>query len=344
MNLIERLNKIQLNFIIGIGRSGSTLLVTLLNQNKNCIAVPEIHHFIRFYKKYKNIDKVTEEVINDYKSYLTLFINHKKNPLIGPINYSLIDKLKIGDKINYSQLTKLIYLSIYGDKGINNEINVIVDKNPYYTLQFKKLNEIFPEAKYIALVRDYRGFLLSNIQSAKIGTYKKSTYYYAMAWNLFIKEILKYKYKNPQNIMIVKYEDLVTDKVTVTESIFNFFGISFSTEIFNFHNEINSKLNLLELSDNNYNRMLNKLTNLSNPVNSNRVYEWKNKLTPHQIKSCDVISSKYSSEFGYKIENDFTLFDIIITRLKSVPSYLKIKAFEYLKSPELHFYYKYKKK
>lgn len=52
MNL-ELLDTIKINFIIGTGRSGTTLLVVLLNQLKNCIATPEIHHFIFFIKNIK---------------------------------------------------------------------------------------------------------------------------------------------------------------------------------------------------------------------------------------------------------------------------------------------------
>ena len=116
MTLQQKLDKIELHFIVGIGRSGSTLLTTLLNQTESCISVPEIHHFIRFYNKYKSISTVSKQVIVDYKSYIELFFKYKNNPLVGPVNYTLIDSLKIGDKITYSQLTKLVYLGLYGEK------------------------------------------------------------------------------------------------------------------------------------------------------------------------------------------------------------------------------------
>ncbi|MBK8366608.1 MAG: sulfotransferase [Bacteroidetes bacterium] len=316
MTLQQKLDKIELHFIIGIGRSGSTLLTTLLNQTESCISVPEIHHFIRFYNKYKNISIVTKQVIDDYKSYIDLFFKYKNNPLIGPVNYTLIDSLKIGDKITYSQLTKLVYLGLYGEKGNTEKISVLVDKNPYYTLQLKKLHLVFPDAKYIALVRDYRGFLLSNLQSKKIGTFKKSIFYYALAWNLFIREILYYNNIYNTKVKIVKYEDLISRKEIIVKEIFDFLNVPFSPSVFDFHKTMQHRLSQIQTSDKNYERMLNKISNLSKPINENRMFDWQNQLTSNQIMACDILCLKYGNRLDYAKASNFTKTDIFLVYLK----------------------------
>lgn len=75
---LEEIDKIKINFIIGAGRSGTTLVTVILNQYNNCVASPEMHQFIYFYKKYKNITHVTQEVKDEYISYLKRFFKHKK--------------------------------------------------------------------------------------------------------------------------------------------------------------------------------------------------------------------------------------------------------------------------
>jgi len=341
---LQKLDDIKINFIIGIGRSGSTLLVSILNQHPNCISTPELHHFIRFYKKYKNVNFVSESLISDYKNYLDLFFSYKVNPLIGPKNNTLLNSLKVGEKISYSQLTKLIYLGMYGDKGLSNDIAVIVDKNPYYTLQINKITEVFPDAKFIALVRDYRGFLLSNIQSKKIGTYKKTPYYYALAWNLFMDKIIILKKQHPDKIKIIKYEDLVANKEIIIKDLFKYLGLSYNENVFDFYKSMGENLSSINPADKNYDRMLNKLGNLSLPVNISRTDDWKNKLSFKEIKISDTLCSNYGTYFGYKKETKHTLFDIVKLKILSFPDFIKVKIFEFLKSPELHLYYIYKTK
>ncbi len=229
---LKKLDDIKINFIIGPGRSGTTLLVVLLNNQSNCISTPEIHHFIYFYKKYKNIQTVSLDLIEDYKGYLTEFFKYKKNPLIGPMNATLINELRIGEQINYAQFTKLIYLSLYGQKGITNEIHVVVDKNPYYTFHIDKIIQVFPNAKFLALIRDYRAYALSNMQSQKPWISKKSAFYYGHVWNLFLRKIADGKRKHGDAVKIVKYEDLVTNKHQCIKDIMEFFGLIYSESVF----------------------------------------------------------------------------------------------------------------
>ncbi len=339
---LNKLDRIHVNFIIGLGRSGTTLLVVLLNQNPNCIATPEIHHFIHFYKKYKKIDCVSQELIDDYKDYVNRFFNYKKNPLIGPPNDSLINSLEIGQNITYTQLTKLIYLGLFGQKGVSDSINVIVDKNPYYTLQIQKLMEIFPDAKLLALIRDPRGYVLSNMQSRKISVFKKDISYHAYVWKMFMRKIIEAKQKYGANINIVKYEDIALHKEKTIKSIFDFFGLHYSENIFNFQEDIKEKIKNIRQDERNYERMLKKLKDLSVPINAERVYAWKTDLNGYEIKKIDYLAGTIGYEFEYISETHITLFEKINILSTSSISYLKAKVFEWLKFSELHVYHNYK--
>ena len=338
----EKLNKININFIVGLGRSGTTLLVVLLNQYDNCIATPEIHHFIHFYKKYKNIDYVSQELIDDYKDYINRYFQYKKNPLIGPSNSTLIDSLEIGQKINYSQLTKLIYLGLFGQKGINNNINVIVDKNPYYTLEINKILKIFPDAKLLALIRDPRGYVLSNIQSKRLSVSKKDNAYHAFVWRLFMKKIVQAKKLYDSNIKIICYEDIALEKEKTLKEITNYFNLEYSESIFNFNDSIKEKINSIKQDERNYERMHKKLKDLSSPINSERVHAWKNDLTKNEIEQIEFIAGSLGNNYNYFNQTHISYLKKISILISSIISFIKVKVFETLKSPELHIYHNYK--
>lgn len=339
---LNKLDKIHVNFIIGLGRSGTTLLVVLLNQHSNCIASPEIHHFIHFYKKYKTISSVNQELIDDYKDYINRFFAYKKNPLIGPANNSLIDSLEIGQKITYAQLTKLIYLGLFGEKGLSNTINVIVDKNPYYTLQINKILEIFPDAKLLALIRDPRAYVLSNVQSKRLSVTKKNITYHAYVWQLFMKKIVQAEKQYAKNLKVVRYEDIALHKEITAKKIFNFFGLDYSEGIFNFNESIKEKIKNIHQDDRNYERMAKKLKDLSVPINSERVFAWRTDLSKNDIEKIDLISGTLGNDYDYFSQTHISFFKKISILILSTISYLKVKVFEVLKFSELHVYHNYK--
>lgn len=339
---LSRIDAIKINFIVGPGRSGTTLLVVLLNQYANCIATPEIHHFIYFYKKYRKVKTVSLELIDDYKKYITLFFSYKKNPLIGPPNNTFIDSLQPGQAINYAQLTKLIYLGLFGQKGIDNNISVIIDKNPYYTLQIDKILEIFPDARLLALTRDYRGYILSNMQSQKPSVSKKTAAYHAFVWNLFMKNVMKAEQRFHSSLKVVNYEAIALDKEKNIKDIVEFFGLDYSESIFDFHISMKQKIQDIKLPEKNHDRMMKKIKDLSSPINSDRVYSWKTALSEQDMEKADFISGHIGKRYGYMPQTNCSLFKKLYFMLISAPAFIRVKIFEILKSPELHFYYRYK--
>jgi hypothetical protein len=341
---LRELDKININFIIGHGRSGTTLLVFVLNQNKKCIATPEISHFILFYKKYKDVKVVSQELIDDYKAYLKVIEGSKKKLLFTGLNDHLIDALKPGEEINYSRLTKLIYLSLFEDKNDVRTITCIVDKNPYYTFHSDKILDVFPDAKLLIMVRDYRAYILSNIQSQNPAVGKRSVAYYAIAWNHYIKNILRIVKKNNTSVKIFKYEDLVLKREETVKEMVEFFGLEFSQKMMDFHEDVESKLIRSDRKDKANEHFVMRIRALSAPINTSRFDEWKRKLNPDQIRTAESISSSYGKSLGYETLVNPGMLTKIFSRLKAIPAYIRVGVFMGLNSPAVYFYLNVKNK
>lgn len=339
--LRDRLNKVKINFIVGHARSGTTLLMVILNQHKNCISTPEIHHFVYFYKKYRHVNLVSSQLITDYKTYINRFLDLKRSPLIGPFNETLFDQLKIGEPITYAEITKLAYLSLYGEKGTSNEINVIVDKNPYYTFHIDKIFEVFPDAQVLATVRDYRAYILSNRQSQLPLVKPKSVYYYAMAWNCYIRNIEQAKNKYGNQFKVLRYEDLVESKDLKVKSIVEYFGLSYSDKLLDFYVDMKEKITANKELVNQHERIMKKMYDLSLPINPQRVNSWKEKLSPQEIEMADVICSGMAKSLGYFPIQPMSISQKLYHRILALPAFVRVKAFEVLNSPALFFYSTY---
>ena len=75
-----------------------------------------------------------------------------KNDLLG-----LLDK---GEDISFSTLCKTVYENYI---SVNEKATpqLIIDKNPIYTLFTDELLNIYPDTKFILMIRDYRDVIFS---------------------------------------------------------------------------------------------------------------------------------------------------------------------------------------
>ncbi len=75
---INELATKEVHFIIGSGRSGTTLLITILNANPTVLAAPEVRLCMAFYQKYAHQNPVSATFAHDLANYINLVIGRKK--------------------------------------------------------------------------------------------------------------------------------------------------------------------------------------------------------------------------------------------------------------------------
>lgn len=323
---LQKIDSIDVHFIIGPGRSGTTLLVQLLNFHSNSIAIPEVKHVLHFYKKYKNINSVTSEVISDYKKYYEEIKKKKKYYFVNAPEKNLLDALEIGQAINFAQLSKIFHLVLAGVDDYAS-INCIIDKNPQYTFQVNRLKTIFPESKFLVLIRDFRAYILSNLQHQKPNEKKRSTLYYAWVWRLYLHEINLLKKQLNNTLLIEKYEDLVLQKEATVERIFHFFNLKFESTIFDFHLALENQAKVLKTTEQLYVNTEKKISDLSSPINASRLFSWKEKMTEKNQKEASIICKKYAETYDYT-SNTFQTSEFMSVYLKSLFSFLRTKLYK----------------
>ncbi|MBK8366606.1 MAG: sulfotransferase [Bacteroidetes bacterium] len=220
-----------ITFIVGMGRSGTTMLTNMLNLNPNVIACPE-NEFVMFsFNDFKNKDFTKETVIDEF---VNLF-EHKFSKIISfwkPGKELKQSILNLTEK-SFANVCKQVYLNY--PFAINNPENVtcIVDKNPIYSLYLNELNTLFPNSKYIILTRDYRDNALSR---KKYSDKETSIYTLGASWNYYYNCIFKSVKKNNLNHYIIRYEDLVNNPSDSLYKLCDFMELSFNDEMLNFQN------------------------------------------------------------------------------------------------------------
>ncbi len=290
---MNELNKIPVFFIVGRPRSGTTLIRTLFDAHPNVCITPECQFIINLYPKYgklKNWNK--KELLSFYKDLKLQLLFDTWNLDNDKLKNVLMDCKGTN---TYSNICKTImqqYRSVYP----KNEILLFGDKNPGYAIYTEKLLRIFPEAKFIHIIRDYR----DNFVSLKNVDFEiPIPSLIVEKWKLFYKKFHKAKLKHPDSHHELIYEEFVKEPEKHMKELCDLTGIDFIPEIFDFYKKKDS------LSDDKLSNLVKKYhSSLMEKVNTSRIGLWKKEMSKKQIQLADYTAGKYANILGYKRESE----------------------------------------
>ncbi len=203
------------------------------------------------------------------------------------------------------------------------EILRIGDKNPVYSIYTERFLKIFPEAKFICIIRDYRDNFVSMRKLSDLKLEAPVLALQVYRWKYVAKIFLRCREKYPDRFRIIRYEDLVMNKSEVLGDLCNFIGIPFDPAVFDFYKKREETFKTYD------NPLVERFHgNLMNPVNTGRMDLWKKELTPAEIRMADHIAGKYADIFKYtRAEEGFSLLLWLRSRPMAIYGYLIFKVY-----------------
>jgi hypothetical protein len=139
-------------FIVGCPRSGTTLLQRVVNAHPQIAIPPETQWVPRFWEKRVGLSPegwVTPRLIDR-------LVEHRTFPQLGVSRQQLEGLLRQGP-VSYADFVRGIY-DLYG-KAQGKPL--VGDKTPGYVRKTRLLHGLWPEAKFVHLIRDGRDVCLS---------------------------------------------------------------------------------------------------------------------------------------------------------------------------------------
>lgn len=277
-------------FIVGRERSGTTLLQVLLDNHPNIIAPTEspfIRHLYRKHAKRKRWDeKNILEFYNDLldEPYLQLWNIDKKE-----LEHDL---LALKENASFADLCKTVYLHSLSAKG-KNDIRLIGDKNPQYSLFIPELLAVFPQAKFIFITRDPRDQVLSML---KVNFEKKLIASLAYRWKHFNQKIEAQRKKYPSQFYELKYEDLVSDPVKKLKEITAFLGVDYTDAMLDTAKRAEFYVNTGSLVKQHHQSLLQ-------PIDPGKVNRWKQEMKEADVRIIDSIAGDLAKAKGYEVKH-----------------------------------------
>lgn len=272
------------DFLISSERSGSNLITKLLdNHSQYCGPTPP--HLLRVF--YPVIDKYGDLKNDENWTHLVQDVLEFFNAKIGvwQTQFSKEELIKIEPR-NLASLVTYIYIK---EAELHSKGRVFIKEVRTYDF-FNEINKDFSGAKFIWLVRDPRDMALSWSQSP---VHRGDIVRASNIWQKNQSETLKLYQQFPGKILLVKYEDLISNQEHELQRICKFLDIAFEQEMVDYHKKKISQDNAAQ-TDN--------WKNLNQSIIKDNSKKYLKALKREQIQFIEFVCREELNVLEYKLE------------------------------------------
>lgn len=271
-------------FIVGVGRSGTTLLRMMMHNHPN-IAVPYESHFVTDYFRNKdaygdlanaeNRHRLLDDILNEelLKSW-----DHK------------FDAERVFCAIEENTLSA-VFDAVFQDYALAKGKSRWGDKSDYLD-RMHLIKRVFPEAKFIHIIRDGRDVANSVM---KMSWGPKDIIQAAEWWHEHVRlGRAMGSMLDDEHYIEVRYEDLVNESERELRRLCDFIDEPFSEEMLNYH-----KKAAVAIPDG------RKAQHYNNdaPPKSSRTFAWKNEMSAINVALFGAYAKNSLQAMDYELPN-----------------------------------------
>lgn len=205
-------------FIVGMPRSGTKLMRTLLNQHPDIsITLAESHFIPYFIKTFGNPPPFHTEA--DFRRFMEKFSRTTfcRGMRRAGYQFHTQEFLATVDWSSWASIFEQLFRH-FSAKPDRQDV-IWGDKTPGYIKHMPLLQQLYPQAKFLHMIRDPRDYCLSVRTS-----WGKSLYRAAHRWKETIETARHVGKQLGDNYLEVFYEDLLSDPEKVMRTIADFLG------------------------------------------------------------------------------------------------------------------------
>jgi hypothetical protein len=280
-------------FIVGTGRCGSTLLRLMLDSHP-ALAIPDETHFIpmlaRLAGEGADLPRLVEALRGDAR-WSTSGIGRE----------TLLAGARSRSGAPLEALLRTFY-ELYAERFGKPRYG---DKTPPYVYEMPLIRVLFPEARFVHLIRDGRDVALSMREKAWWGP---KTLAETAAW--WANTILgaRQDAAGASDYLEVRYEDLVTEPETSLRQICAFLALDWDNAMLRYHERAAERL--LELkgftSASGERISTERLRNLhaptQEPPDASRIGLWRSALTATERNQFELLAGPLLAQLGYETQ------------------------------------------
>lgn len=272
-------------FVVGVGRSGTTLIRLMLNSHPN-LAIPYETHFLTNYinqmDQYEPLN-ISDNIENLIKDMLNEELLRQWD--VVPSFSDVISRLP--ETVTLADVIDAIY-SLYAET--HNKIRW-GDKSDYLD-KMHEINQIFPDTQFIHIVRDGRDVANSVM---KMSWGPNDIYEAAEWWSEYVRLGQYMGLMLPKDrYMEIRFEDLVLQPKETLSKVCDFLGEPYAVEMLDYYKNSTSLIPDSRKSQH---------QNADASPKSSRTYAWKNSMSKSDVALFESYARDQLSAFGYEVVN-----------------------------------------
>lgn len=267
-------------FIVGLGRSGTTLMSSLLSAHPN-ITIPTSE--TKFLTQWMKTDSPLEN-FRDFKVFWEEYSQSERFSYLGIDPDAALDRILIQDRYDY----KTIFTSILQEYARKMQKKRWGEKTPQNSRYIQLLFEWYPQARILWMLRDPRAAVASHLSAP----WSKDTRTHASEWNYNV--CLFEQWQDDKRVLLVKYEALVLEPEHQLKRICHFLNEDYTPAMITDRSEMTSP------PINRTGWALEHTNTVLQPVNTRSIEKWHSILSSDQIVIVELITRGKMLTYGYK--------------------------------------------
>jgi hypothetical protein len=283
-------------FIVGVGRSGTTMLRLMLDSHPQLTIPPETHFVPDL------IDAIEDgadperavEVMQSVRQWGDLHIE----PAEAIERFRALDDFNAGDALR-------AFYAIYAERQGKPRWG---EKTPAYVRNMRKIEKALPEARFIHVIRDGRDVALSRWKRTLGDGEKAPAGQVAEGWQRRIRRAQK-QGRRLEHYLELRYEDLVTDTEPNLRRIAEFLELEWDPVMLTFYERAADRMSEMARDlpavegkptrPGDERMQAHAMT--QKPPDPSAMYRWKERMSPEDVAAFDAAAGELLSELGYEV-------------------------------------------
>ncbi len=281
-------------FVVGVNRSGTTLMRMMLDAHPD-LAMPPETHFV------PELIEVAEAGGATPEAFLAMITKQREWGDFGLTEEQLLEAFRAIEPLNAGDALRSFY-GLYAERVGKPRCG---EKTPIYVKSIRKIGGALPEARFLHVIRDGRDVALSIRDRA---TKEHTIEAIAERWVRRIGQARRQSKKLPDGTYKeIRYEALILDTEAVLREVCEFFELPWDDAILDYHQRSAERLEEMkrELPADGKRTTLSVERRMATHARTtqapdpSRVSRWREQMNREQRREFESIAGELLTELGY---------------------------------------------
>lgn len=283
-------------FIVGVGRSGTTMLRLMLDAHPQLAIPPETHFVPDLIEAIEGgaAPEQAVEVMQSVRQWGDLHMEPEE----------VLERFRTLDRFEAGPALRAFY-AIYAERQGKPRWG---EKTPAYVRSMRRIEKALPEARFIHVIRDGRDVALSRWKRTLGEGERAPASQVAEGWQRRIRRAQK-QGKRLSHYLELRYEDLVTDTEPNLRRIADFIELEWDPAMLRYYERAGERMaemaRDLPAVDGKPTRpgdeRMQAHAMTQKPPDPSAMYRWKERMSPEDVAAFDAEAGELLADLGYEV-------------------------------------------